>query len=253
VAGRGRTIVVARPGGKETIEISGRIGTSAGSATYAVPMPDPGLAYGGALAAALEARGIRAAGGVARGRAPAGALRLRTRAFPILRTLPALLKESQNLHGDVLLKLVGARIKGTGSFAAGEEVVLGYLKDLGVATEALRIDDGSGLSYDNRLSPEAIIATLRAVHRAPYFPAFRDAMATAGKDGTLRRRFGSAPLRGCLAGKTGSLTQVSALSGFILIPGRSPIAFSILSDPVRRGVWSARRFEEEVCRAFITP
>ncbi|MBN1420586.1 MAG: D-alanyl-D-alanine carboxypeptidase/D-alanyl-D-alanine-endopeptidase [Planctomycetes bacterium] len=253
VAGRGRTIVVGRPGGQSTIRVSGRIGTSAKGASYAVPVPDPGLAYGNALAAALEARGIGIRDGVARGRAPAGAVRLRARSIPLPRTFPSLLKDSQNLHGDVLLKLLGARIEGKGSFAAGAGVVLGYLKELGVAIDALRVDDGSGLSYDNRMSPEAIVAVLRAVHRAPYFLAFREAMATGGVDGTLKRRFTSAPLRGHLFGKTGSLTRVSALSGFILLPGQTPIAFSILCDPARRGTWSARRFEEEVCRILIAP
>ena len=105
-------------------------------------------------------------------------------------------KESQNLHAETLLRLVGLKVKGEGSAEKGHEAVAELAKRLGVPDEGWGLVDGSGLARTDLLTPRGLVALLAAMDRHPHAAAFRDSLPVAGVDGTLERRMRGTPPRG---------------------------------------------------------
>ena len=130
-------------------------------------------------------------------------------------------QESNNLYAEVLLRLLGT------TAVEPSEMLTQILTELGVNPEGYRLVDGSGLSRQNLLSPEAVVQTLRAMAQTPYAFIYRDSLPTAGVSGTLRRRFQDSYLQGNLRAKTGTLQNVSALSGYLDGPSEQ-LVFSIM-------------------------
>jgi D-alanyl-D-alanine carboxypeptidase/D-alanyl-D-alanine-endopeptidase (penicillin-binding protein 4) len=104
------------------------------------------------------------------------------------------------------------------------------LTELGVDPQAYRLVDGSGLSRQNLVSPEAIVQLLTAMARSPHAQIYRESLPLAGQSGTLVNRFTNTPLAGRLRAKTGTLTGVVSLAGYWDHPEWGPIAFSIMVD-----------------------
>ncbi|MEM9246544.1 MAG: D-alanyl-D-alanine carboxypeptidase/D-alanyl-D-alanine-endopeptidase, partial [Cyanobacteria bacterium P01_F01_bin.153] len=102
------------------------------------------------------------------------------------------------------------------------------LTQLNVEPTSYRIADGSGLSRQNLVTPTALAQLLTGMWRSPETLAFRQSLPIAGETGTLRNRFKDTILEGRLIAKTGTLTGVSALSGYFPHSDRQWVAFSIL-------------------------
>ena len=130
-------------------------------------------------------------------------------------------QESNNLYAEVLRRLLGTTAVESG------DVLTQVLTELGVNPEGYRLVDGSGLSRQNLLSPEAVVQTLQAMAQTPYGAIYRDSLPTAGVSGTLRRRFQESALQGHLRAKTGTLQNVSVLSGYLDVPN-DQLVFSIM-------------------------
>jgi D-alanyl-D-alanine carboxypeptidase/D-alanyl-D-alanine-endopeptidase (penicillin-binding protein 4) len=90
--------------------------------------------------------------------------------------------------------------------------------------------DGSGLSRLNQVTPRQIVALLAGAWTRPWGRSFFLALPRAGRDGTLRGRFRDGPAEGRLRGKTGTLTRVAALAGYVPRTGRKPLAFAWLAQ-----------------------
>jgi D-alanyl-D-alanine carboxypeptidase/D-alanyl-D-alanine-endopeptidase (penicillin-binding protein 4) len=99
---------------------------------------------------------------------------------------------------------------------------------LGISPETYRLVDGSGLSRRNLVTPSAIAQLLQGMLKTDQAEIFRSSLAVAGVNGTLENRFQSTPLQGKLQGKTGTLTGISALSGYVELPHYQPLIFTIL-------------------------
>lgn len=146
---------------------------------------------------------------------------------------------SRNLYAESLLLHLGrqdgpggtraAGATGALLLAAGLEQVRTILTPLGV-TGAYQLADGSGLSRRSLVTPQAIVQTLQAMAQHPYSAIYRSSLAIAGETGTLRSRFRGTSVAGRLWGKSGGLTGVSSLSGYLDPPGYAPLAFSLLID-----------------------
>lgn len=176
-----------------------------------VPDPDPAMSAGRAMRAALEQVGIPVAGSLRRGLWPPGAAILAEhQSAPLATLLVAMNKESRNLYAEALFRRLGAA--GSGSAAAGAEAVTRGLLAIGVASEDVRVADGSGLSRYDLLTPRAIARLLCAMHAEPAFVA---SLPVAGVDGTLAHRFAASPLRGRLRAKTGTMGGISAIAGYL--------------------------------------
>ncbi|MCG3180508.1 MAG: D-alanyl-D-alanine carboxypeptidase [Phycisphaerae bacterium] len=161
---------------------------------------------------------------------------------------------SQNFIAESLFKALGAyesgspNPRGQGSWASGRAAVLASLKRGGLAIpQGLVIDDGSGLSKQNRVSPRLICELLDHMARDEAAELWFDSLATGGVDGTLRKRFRDLDGKAEVLAKTGTLSDAAALSGYVKTADKRMLAFSILFDQVRPGnTWRAKRVMDQV-------
>jgi D-alanyl-D-alanine carboxypeptidase/D-alanyl-D-alanine-endopeptidase (penicillin-binding protein 4) len=136
-------------------------------------------------------------------------------------------KVSQNLHAEMMLRLLG-REKGTiPSVAGGLAVLRGFLTQAGVGPDEYALYDGSGLSRQNLVSPRATVKLLRYAAQQNWGAQYIDSLPLAGVDGTLSARFTELPAAAILRAKTGSLDHVKALSGYLTTATGHRLVFSI--------------------------
>jgi D-alanyl-D-alanine carboxypeptidase/D-alanyl-D-alanine-endopeptidase (penicillin-binding protein 4) len=129
---------------------------------------------------------------------------------------------SSNFRAEVFGKFLGARSGGRGTIARGARAIEAFTSAHGVTVDA---NDGSGLSYANRVDTEGIVDLLRAAEASPWGETLRGTLAKGGQ-GTLKGRLGDVKIRA----KTGTLTDISALSGWVWLEREDAWAeFSILS------------------------
>ena len=179
----------------------------------------------------LEAKGIRVTGGVSTTSAPlpAGLRVLAAReSLGMAEIVRVVNKQSQNLHAETLLRLVGLRVKGEGSAEKGRAAVGEFLARLGVPAEGWGLTDGSGLAGSDLLTPHGLVSLLAAMDRHPQAAAFRASLPIAGKDGTLEKRLKGTPAEGRVTAKTGTTHLVNALAGYATTVRGEPLVFAIL-------------------------
>jgi serine-type D-Ala-D-Ala carboxypeptidase/endopeptidase (penicillin-binding protein 4) len=201
-------------------------GFAAGSHT---PAPDPAVAAGEQLAALLAARGVTIAGGVHRGRAPAGAREIaHVDSAPLSAMVAAMLTNSDNYEAEELLRAlaVDAGVL-PGTSAAGATVVKAQMHALGIPTEGLVMYDGSGLARGDRVACATLLALIERTTR-PDFAGIDRGLAIAGRTGTLAGRFIGDSLAGRLRAKTGSIDGVVGLVG--VIDGSEGLHFAFLAN-----------------------
>ena len=154
---------------------------------------------------------------------------------PVAQDVTVIDKVSQNLHAELLLRLLG-KVHGTdGSFAQGTRVVRQFLVGVGVDDADFFLYDGSGMSPDDKIAPRAFTQLLAYAARQPWGAAWRETLPVAGVDGTLAGRFKNSALKGRLWAKTGTSNEVNALSGYMTAASGKTLAFSILVNGRRPG------------------
>ncbi len=141
-----------------------------------------------------------------------------------------ILKVSENLHAEMLLRALGREIKHDGSVRGGLEVLQEFATLAGISPEEAQFRDGSGLSRLTLVEPEAIVKLLEFMSRSKTFGIYLDALPVAGVDGTLAHRFVGSPIQGRVRAKTGGLAHVHTLSGYMDTPSGERLAFSIMTD-----------------------
>lgn len=144
-------------------------------------------------------------------------------------------KVSQNLHAELLLRLLGKTLASDGSFAQGARVVRQFLVGAGIDDSDFFLYDGSGLSTDDRIAPRAFTTLLTYAARQPWGRDWRDTLPIAGVAGSLGGRFTKSPLKGRLWAKTGTLNEANALSGYLTTVSGKTLTFSILVNGHRPG------------------
>ncbi|MEN9433857.1 MAG: D-alanyl-D-alanine carboxypeptidase/D-alanyl-D-alanine-endopeptidase [Pseudomonadota bacterium] len=136
---------------------------------------------------------------------------------PLIDQIRAINKWSNNVMTRQLLLTLGAQGVGVpGTTAKGSDVVKTYLTSVGINTQGLVIENGAGLSRNERLTARQMAQMLGLIWRDPYMPEFVSSLPLLGEDGTLLKRFRHQSLRGQAHLKTGTLSDVTALSGFLL-------------------------------------
>lgn len=149
---------------------------------------------------------------------------------PLVMDLRVINKVSQNLHAELMLRLLGRERGTAGTIEAGSEVVRGFLSLADVRSDEYVFYDGSGLSRQNLVTPHAIVKLLLYTAQQPWGAQFADTLPLAGVDGTLAQRFRNTNCQGRVQGKTGSLGHVNVLSGFATTLKGERIAFSIMAN-----------------------
>lgn len=148
---------------------------------------------------------------------------------PLALSLRRIGKASQNLHAELMLRRLGL-IEGTGSRADGLAMVEATMAEAGVPRGAYDLQDGSGMSVYNRVSPRATATVLRWTTTQPWGEAWRATLPVGGRDGTLARRFVGTPLEGRIFAKTGSLNGVNALAGFLTAASGRTLVFAVYAN-----------------------
>jgi D-alanyl-D-alanine carboxypeptidase/D-alanyl-D-alanine-endopeptidase (penicillin-binding protein 4) len=206
----------------------------------------PALAAARAFRRALIKAGVAVGGKAVIAAAPEDAVFLtRIRSGSTATLVHRMNKTSDNFIAEMLLKHLGAKVRGRGTTPAGSIVLGRVLESRGVPTKGLRLVDGSGLSIHNRLTARTLAFLLVSAWNDPALNSqLVGSLPVAGVDGTLRDRLRTAPARGHVRAKTGTTRASSSLSGYV----RTRYAFSILvnGNPVS---WTrARRAQDRFAR-----
>ncbi|HKD81479.1 MAG TPA: D-alanyl-D-alanine carboxypeptidase/D-alanyl-D-alanine-endopeptidase [Candidatus Angelobacter sp.] len=146
---------------------------------------------------------------------------------PFLDDIRVTNKTSQNLHAELALRLAGKLAGSGGSFEGGTAAVRQFLIQAGLSTDEFVFLDGSGLSRRDLVAPEATVQLLKYAARQPWGVAFAESLPVGGVDGSLAERFLNTPAGGLVHAKTGSLSHVNALSGYVSTKSGRRLAFSI--------------------------
>jgi D-alanyl-D-alanine carboxypeptidase/D-alanyl-D-alanine-endopeptidase (penicillin-binding protein 4) len=233
-----------------------------------VTLDDPAIFFGRVLAQRLARSGI-AVGSLARAagkeKLPAGKS-LHVIRTPISEVIRRCNKESQNLYAESLIKRVGHKFTGQpGSWSNGAAALERFLHHkLGASiAEQVRLSDGSGMSRQNRITARATVELLRAMHRDPKLgQIYRQSLSVGGVDGTLSKYFKTG-LNGTVHAKTGYISQVRTLSGYLVVPNRvvdrsgksvnirpKVVAFSILFNDIKAPVsgYKVKQLRDDLVR-----
>lgn len=249
-AGTPSTITITREHARNIAIVRGQIPLDArpDSARQALSVEEPPRYAMWLLREAMQQRGITTRYRTAlSNRVPEGAKLIHTHTSPALsEMLPLLNKPSDNLIAECLMRTLGAVVRREGSAAAGEQVMLEFLREAGLDLSALNIVDGSGLSRRNQVSARNLVTLLRYMASHPQAKVFIDSLPIAGVDGTLRNRMVNTPAQGKVRAKTGSLGRVSTLSGYLTTQKGEELVFAILMNNYNGSAAVARSVQDAI-------
>jgi D-alanyl-D-alanine carboxypeptidase/D-alanyl-D-alanine-endopeptidase (penicillin-binding protein 4) len=215
----------------KTIRLTGTYPLGAKESGDLVPaVPDPESYAGDVFLRALIARGITVQGGVRSGITPASASVLWTHeSEPMPQLLADFFYPSDNLMGELFLKELGVAQSGEpGTDANGEILERAWLKSIGVDPTTVTIADGSGLSQYDRITPHDLHDILQADWNGANRNVILDALPVAGVRGSLRNSYKGTPAEYNVFAKTGSISHVRTISGFVKTKTHGPITFSFM-------------------------
>jgi len=236
--GSATSITIERQPDKPYLDVRGTIAAGADTATRDVAVANPPLYFAHALTLALQARGI-AVGGIPKefvrpefqvSTEPRRVL-IESKSPPLRDIATVMMKISQNLYAETLLKAVGAAKGGLGSAENGRRAVAETLSAWGIPAGTYVQADGSGLSRYDFVTADTIVTLLEHLHRDPkHHDAFLATLPVAGKDGTISTRLKRTRAEGNAAAKTGSISNARALSGYVRTRDGETLVFSILAN-----------------------
>lgn len=230
------SITVSRPVGERRAYVSGTLPRNAGPTADAVTVPRPALWFISSLREALAREGIQIKGQL-RGRSWPEHSRLNPAEFqelafaeslPVSEIVEKMLKPSQNLYAQLLLLQVGAqsKVRTVETENAGLIELRAFLKRAGIDSKQVLLDEGSGLSRAALVTPNALVSLHQFMAKHPQGSIFRGALPAPG-EGTLRSRFRDLASNN-LRAKTGTLSYVNTLSGYIDSGAGERLAFAII-------------------------
>jgi serine-type D-Ala-D-Ala carboxypeptidase/endopeptidase (penicillin-binding protein 4) len=243
VAAGGETAIdYRRHLGQPVLEVTGAVPAEGAPITRNVAVVNPTLFFVQSLKDALVVRGIAVTGPavdfddvaaelVSTDHHATPRVLVSTASPPLREIAIVLMKVSQNLYAETLLKTIGAERGGLGTVAAGQSVVRALMKTWGVADDSYVLVDGSGLSRYNYVTPDTLTAVLEHLYRDPrHRDPFVATLPIAGKDGTVSMRMRRTRAEGNAVTKTGSISNVRGLSGFVRSRDGEMLAFAILAN-----------------------
>ncbi len=267
VAGTRNAVWLSRQPGTNDIVLRGETDVS-NDEPISVTIHDPPLFAATVLAETLAGNGIRITGQVRRDRTIRASLAgaatqpatnpaevwtpLAIHATPLGAVLARANKDSMNLYAESLCKRIGAAATGqSGSWENGTAATMAFLESLGISGQEVSLDDGCGLSKRNAISPNAIAKVLEHKFHDADRDAYMSSLAVAGVDGTFENRFKDSDLRGRVFGKSGYVSGVSSLSGYLKAKDGQWYAFSIIMNRLPEGTNSgAKALQERIVKAI---
>jgi len=169
---------------------------------------------------------------------------------PLIASATNLMNESDNLTAELLIKIIGRGNQIEGNWKDGLDSVKTLLSDsAGIDTSRIRLVDGSGVSRYNLTSPDQLTRFLKWSFNSKYKDDFISTLASGGnKDGTMEKRLEKEG--NLIRAKTGGLSGVSNLSGYIFSPKHGPLAFSILISGYTGSSYQAIQLQNKIVQLF---
>lgn len=247
VTGSNKDLWLSRQPNTNRIMLRGQVGRAISSS---VAIHDPSLFFAGTFerrlkAAGIEIKDVRLAEqdeSIAPGKI------LAVVSTPLPSILTRCNRDSHNLAAESLFKRIGYQVTGqAGSWVNGKAALRLFLHQvLGEDAAQVVIDDGSGLSKDNRVSTRSLARVLGYMQSKPAFAAvYRDSMAAPGEEGTLEHRFAAAKLNSQLRAKSGYINGVVSLSGYLIRDERI-VAFSMIVNNYHKGTAVPKQMMEKI-------
>lgn len=261
VSGPPRAIRLRREAPGDPIRVTGEVQAGTRGVRRTITVVDPVLHAASGLRAVLHRHGIPVVGRTLANRDPAASAVTGSRTWapafgrtppevvathrspPLQEILTVVNQRSHNLYADMVSMTVGRVMDGEGSFQGGARAVTAFAHRVAGVGERLSLVDGSGLSRENRATAGAFIALLQAMSRGPHWSAYLETLPEAG--GRSFRRMGRSAADGNLRAKTGTIKNVSALSGIVRASDGEAVLFSILANGVPN-TWQAKDLEDRI-------
>ncbi len=220
------------------IELRGVAPLGSGTIVRNVSVPNPTLYFVNALRDGLIANGIDVQGpGVDNddGEIPFDRTRARLLAeresAPLSEIARTMMKASQNLFAETIVKTLGRAAWPTGSAGMGLDTIVRTLANWGIPGSEMRLVDGSGLSRYNLMTPAAMVAILAHVYRDERLrDPFLDTLPVAGVDGTLQNRMKGTVAEGNARAKTGSFSNARSVAGFVKTAEGELLTFAVMAN-----------------------
>lgn len=229
-----KEIDIVREHGTNEITITGTIPIEATSSREWIAVWEPTQYALELLKDSLADEGIKIHGGVRVGVAPNQTEVLyEQQSMPLKELLIPFMKLSNNTHAEILIKEMGKVVKNEGSWEAGLEVLTDELKAWGINQDTMLLRDGSGISHVTLLPANELSKLLYEVQKESWFDVYFHSLPVAGHadrmvGGTLRNRLKNSPAEGHVYAKTGSISTVSSLSGYVDNKSGERYVFSII-------------------------
>lgn len=246
-AGTKRDLRITKKLGENVLEVSGTMPLNDGGFNGNIALSRPASGFVRLLRQVLESKGVTFTGQTrAFNRAERDGKPLDTASLTEIAKLesPPLsiiaaktLKPSQNLYTELILRALGEKLGNKNdllksSEQRGIEVVSEFLRQAGVVGGDVVQYDGSGLSRHNIITPDSAVALYTFMTKSRFSAAWMNALTIGGVDGTLRNRFKGTKASGNVRGKTGTIDQVAALSGYITSASGERFVFAVLTNGV---------------------
>jgi serine-type D-Ala-D-Ala carboxypeptidase/endopeptidase (penicillin-binding protein 4) len=255
VTGPGRGVFVTRRLGTNTIIVRGNVPPRSGATEIFVTVEHPVHYFGNVTHVAFEREGINVQGEVRLVESDdrPGWRTVVEHETPITLVNVVVNKKSQNHYAEQLLKAIGAEKSGKGSFESGAVAVEEWMASrLGIPAAQFDMVDGSGMSRFNRASAHAFIQVLRYMWNTPFRRDFVSSMPYSGEtDSRLRRRLNTQPYARQVYAKTGYISGVIGLSGYVHAKSGRIYAFSFLFNRYTTGVWGVYSLQDEMLKEII--
>jgi serine-type D-Ala-D-Ala carboxypeptidase/endopeptidase (penicillin-binding protein 4) len=249
-AGTPRTLAIGKKVDRNVVEINGNLPAGNPGFSGFVSVSRPAELFVAMLRQRLELKGVTITGQTrainVKEQVPAElSLEIAKLESPPLSVIAArTMKPSQNMYTETLLWTLGeyrrartssmdGKMSTQDSAELGIAEVKGFLQSIGVPEDGIIQHDGSGLSRHNLITPEAIVQLYSYMAKqSRYSQSWRDSLTIGGVDGTLQNRFRGTKAAGNIRGKTGTIDQVSALSGYLTTASGQPVVLSIVVNGV---------------------
>jgi D-alanyl-D-alanine carboxypeptidase/D-alanyl-D-alanine-endopeptidase (penicillin-binding protein 4) len=234
-AGSETKVAIDRVPGSNILSVRGQIAADAAAVSETVAVPNPTLMYVNAFREALARHGIFVGGNsidIDDLRVPpdlaSATLLVEDHSPPLSEIIDVTLKWSRNIYAETLLRTL-ARPEAPATAETGLKVVRETLRSWGVGPEYYLARDGSGLSRYDYLTPNALTVLLTYLYLNPaYAETFRSTLPVAGVSGLMASRMGGTPANDRVWAKTGSMSQVRSISGYIITLDHEPLVFAII-------------------------
>ncbi|GLB61270.1 D-alanyl-D-alanine carboxypeptidase/D-alanyl-D-alanine endopeptidase [Cytobacillus sp. NCCP-133] len=239
--GEKKDLTIERDHGTYTVTIEGEIPIDGSRSREWIAVWEPTGYALDLFKQSLADQGIKHKGKVIAAATPKGAkLLTEHQSMPLKELLIPFMKLSNNGHAETLIKEMGKVEKGEGSWEKGLEVLEEKVTKLGMNEETLVLHDGSGISHVNLIPANEISRLLFEVRDEEWFPSYLNSLPIAGitnrmEGGTLRNRMKNSNAAENVKAKTGSISTVSALSGYVTTTSGEELIFSIVLNNVING------------------